>query len=137
MAKRAGAAQDGVNVTREVLAIVEGNQGLRGSEVLAQLKERFPNATFNNNSVQVAFANARRKLGLTRVLARRPRKKTLLSRRPKPAAALPVTVVTTDASPGIAAVAVLQSARDLLKAADGNVATARQALELVASLQMG
>ncbi|MEY3175702.1 MAG: hypothetical protein RLZZ436_3616, partial [Planctomycetota bacterium] len=75
MAKRAAAAQDGVNVSSEVRSLVEGNQSLRGPEVLALLKEKYPNVTFNTNSVQVAFANARRKLGLTRVVARRERRK--------------------------------------------------------------
>jgi len=135
MAKRAAAAKDGVNVTREVLAIVEGNQAIRGPELLALMKEKFPGVTFNTNSVQVAYANARRKLGLTRVLARRPRKKGLLARRPR----ISVPAVSAPATPAPATdmMLTLQAARDLLKAAGGDVATAQQALTLVASLQMG
>jgi len=139
MAKRAAAAKDGVNVTREVQAIVEGNQSIRGPEVLTVLKEKFPNVTFNTSSVQVAFANARRKLGLTRVLARRPRKKALLARRPRlatgfPAAPAPAPPATPPASDMMA---TLQVARDLLKAAGGDLSVATEALGLVASLQMG
>lgn len=137
MAKRAAAAKDGVNVTREVQAIVEGNQAIRGPEVLAVIKEKFPNVTFNTNSVQVAFANARRKLGLTRVLARRPRKKGLLARRPRLAVTAPTPAAPAASAPTSDMMVTLQAARDLLKAAGGDVATAQQALSLVASLQMG
>lgn len=137
MAKRAAAAaKDGVNVTREVLAIVEGNQSIRGPEVLALMKEKFPNVTFNTNSVQVAFANARRKLGLTRVVARRPRKKALLARRPRVAAAPAAAATPSVAMPVTDMMTTLQAARDLLKASGGDVTVAQQALGLVASLQM-
>jgi hypothetical protein len=139
MAKRAAAAKDGVNVTREVQAIVEGNTSIRGPEVLTVLKEKFPNVTFNTNSVQVAFANARRKLGLTRVLARRPRKKALLARRPRLATGIPAAPATapTTSAPASDMMATLQAARDLLKAAGGDISVAKEALGLVASLQMG
>ncbi|MFM7058033.1 MAG: hypothetical protein ACKO2P_14030 [Planctomycetota bacterium] len=139
MAKRAAAAKDGVNVTREVLAIVEANQAIRGPEVLTVIKEKFPNITFNTNSVQVAFANARRKLGLTRVLARRPRKKALLARRPRVPVTAPAapTVTPSATAPAADMMASLQAARDLLKASGGDLSVAREALGLVASLQMG
>ena len=139
MAKRAAAAKDGVNVTREVQAIVEGNTSIRGPEVLTVLKEKFPNVTFNTNSVQVAFANARRKLGLTRVLARRPRKKALLARRPRLATGIPAApaAAPTTTAPASDMMATLQAARDLLKAAGGDISVAKEALGLVASLQMG
>lgn len=139
MAKRAAAAKDGVNVTREVQAIVEGNQSIRGPEVLTVLKEKFPNVTFNTNSVQVAFANARRKLGLTRVLARRPRKKALLARRPRLATGIPAapTSAPPTSAPASDMMATLQAARDLLKSAGGDISVAKEALGLVASLQMG
>lgn len=139
MAKRAAAAKDGVNVTREVQAIVEGNHGIRGPEVLTALQEKFPNVTFNTNSVQVAFANARRKLGLTRVLARRPRKKALLARRPRLATGFPPapTAAPAASAPSSDMMATLQVARDLLKAAGGDLSVAKEALGLVASLQMG
>lgn len=135
MVKRGAAPQDGVNVSREVLAIVEANQEIRGPEVLGVLKDKFPNVSFNTNSVQVAFANARRKLGLTRVLARRPRKKTLLTRGRKPAVVAP-SAPSASVQPGDMMV-TLQAARGLLKASGGDLATARQALDLVAALQMG
>lgn len=139
MAKRAAAAKDGVNVTREVQAIVEGNTSIRGPEVLTVLKEKFPNVTFNTNSVQVAFANARRKLGLTRVLARRPRKKALLARRPRLATGIPSAPASAPATsaPASDMMATLQAARDLLRAAGGDISVAKEALGLVASLQMG
>ncbi|MFN5587965.1 MAG: hypothetical protein ACK5DR_21910, partial [Planctomyces sp.] len=73
MAKRAAAGKGDVtvNVSKEVRALVEGNQEIRGPEVIANLKERFPTMVLNENSVQVAFANARRKLGLTRTIKKR------------------------------------------------------------------
>jgi hypothetical protein len=140
MAKRAAGSKDGVNVSREVFAIVEGNKSIRGPEVLTILKEKFPNATFNTNSVQVAYANARRKLGLTRVLAKRPKKKAAAGR-PKKAAvaaavqAAPVVAASAPQSVEVNFVA-LEAARDLLRATGCDATAALDALRIVASLQM-
>ena len=75
MAKRAAAGKDDVNVSKEVRALVEGNKDIRGPEVISTLKERYPSVEFNENSVQVAYANARKKLGLTRTMKKRPAKR--------------------------------------------------------------
>ncbi|MFO0175736.1 MAG: hypothetical protein ACK55P_00920 [Planctomyces sp.] len=55
MAKRAAAGKGDVtvNVSKEVRALVEGNQEIRGPEVIANLKERFPTMVLKENSVQV------------------------------------------------------------------------------------
>lgn len=139
MAKRGAASKDGVNVSREVFAIVEGNQSIRGPEVLTILKDKYPNVTFNNSSVQVAFANARRKLGLTRTVAKRPKKKVVAGRPKKaatvPAAAAATSVVATPQTADISRVA-LEAARDLLRATGCDASAALEALRIVASLQM-
>jgi hypothetical protein len=132
MAKRAAGSKDGVNVSREVFAIVEGSRSIRGPEVLAILKEKYPNATFNTNSVQVAYANARRKLGLTRVLAKRPKKKAATGR-PKKAAAAAAQAAP---APAASAPQALEAARDLLRATGCDATAALEALRIVASLQM-
>ncbi|MEY2727550.1 MAG: hypothetical protein RLZZ458_3417 [Planctomycetota bacterium] len=141
MAKRGAASKDGVNVSREVFAIVDGNQSIRGPEVLTILKDKYPNVTFNNNSVQVAFANARRKLGLTRTLVKRPKKKAVTGR-PKKAAAAPVASSPASAAPAAApqtadiSRVALEAARDLLRATGCDASAALEALRIVASLQM-
>ncbi len=140
MAKRGAASKDGVNVSREVFAIVEGNQSIRGPEVLSILKEKYPNVSFNNNSVQVAFANARRKLGLTRTVAKRPKKKAVIGR-PKKAATVPAVAAAPAASAAAPQTAdlsrvALEAARDLLRATGCDASAALEALRIVASLQM-
>jgi len=139
MAKRAAASKDGVNVSAEIRALVESNKDIRGPEVIAALKEKFPGAKFNNASVQVAFANARKKLGLTRTLKKKPRPVGSGSgRRP----GRPAAVTTTAAPAAVAAAAgvdfsLLQAAKTLLQHCKGDVAAAQQALKQLAALQMG
>ncbi|MFO0976214.1 MAG: hypothetical protein U0996_07420 [Planctomycetaceae bacterium] len=144
MAKRAAASKDGVNVSAEIRALVLANKDIRGPEVIAALKEKFPGAKFNNASVQVAFANARKKLGLTRTLKKKPRpvgSGSVAGRRPgrpaaaaAPAAAAPAAVAATAAGVDYS---LLQAAKTLLQHCKGDVAAAQQALKQLAALQMG
>ncbi|HAV31261.1 MAG: hypothetical protein ACK5TG_13935 [Planctomyces sp.] len=128
MAKRAAAGKGDVtvNVSKEVRALVEGNQEIRGPEVIANLKERFPTMVLNENSVQVAFANARRKLGLTRTIKKRPGKRKV--GRPVAAVAAPAT-----ASAGVNMQA-LTAAKELLKACGGDLAAAQTAIRQMQTL---
>ena len=129
MAKRAAAGRDDVNVSKEVRVLVEGNKEIRGPEVIAILKEKHPGYPFNENSVQVAFANARRKLGLTRTIKKRPAKRK--AGRPAAAAAPTAAPATTAAGVNMAA---LTAARDLLKACGGDVAAAQTAIKQIVVL---
>lgn len=140
MAKRAAASKDGVNVSAEIRTLVESNNDIRGPEVIAALKEKFPGAKFNNASVQVAFANARKKLGLTRTLKKKPRPVGSGSgRRPgRPAAAAsPAAPVAAAAAAAGVDFSLLQAAKTLLQHCKGDVAAAQQALKQLAALQMG
>ncbi len=111
MAKRGSAAKGGFVMAQEILTLVQGNKSIKGPEVLAVLKEKFPKIEINNASCQVAYANARRKLGLTRTIAKIPA--------------------------AFGNIALLQSAKTLLEYCDGDTAAAIEALNQVASLQMG
>ena len=74
MAKRASSGKSGVVISQEILALVQANKAIKGPEVMVALREKFPKESFNEASCQVAYANARKKLGLTRTLAKRPGK---------------------------------------------------------------
>jgi len=124
MAKRAATGRDDLNVSKEVRALVEGNRDIRGPEVIAFLKEKYPSCTFNENSVQVAFANARCRLGLTRTIKKRPTKR----KGGRPAA---VAVVPTAAPLAGVNMAALTAAKDLLKACGGDVAAAQTAIKQI------
>jgi hypothetical protein len=127
MAKRAAAGKDDVNVSKEVRALVEGNKDIRGPEVISTLKERYPSVEFNENSVQVAYANARKKLGLTRTMKKRPAKR----RAGRPAAAAPAAAPVVVAGVNMAA---LTAAKELLKACGGDVAAAQTAVKQIVQL---
>jgi hypothetical protein len=138
MAKRAAAGKDAVNVSAEIRTLVESNKDIRGPEVIAALKEKFPGTKFNNASVQVAFANARKKLGLTRTLKKVPRPVgTGSGRRPgRPAASAPAAAAAP-ATVGGVDFTLLQAAKTLLQHCKGDVTAAQQALKQLAALQMG
>ncbi|MFO0063661.1 MAG: hypothetical protein ACK57O_22525 [Planctomyces sp.] len=129
MAKRAAAGKGDVtvNVSKEVRALVEGNQEIRGPEVIANLKERFPTMVLNENSVQVAFANARRKLGLTRTIKKRPGKR----KAGRPVAAVAAAPATSSAGVNMQA---LTAAKELLKACGGDLAAAQTAIRQMQTL---
>jgi len=127
MAKRAAAGKDDVNVSKEVRALVEGNKDIRGPEVISILKERYPSVEFNENSVQVAYANARKKLGLTRTMKKRPAKRK--AGRPAAAAPAAAPVVVTGVN-----MAALTAAKELLKACGGDVAAAQTAVKQIVQL---
>lgn len=131
MAKRAAAAaKEGVVISQEILAIVQSNKGIRGPEVMVALREKFPKVEFNEASCQVAYANARKKLGLTRTVAKRPARSTS-----RPAAK--ASAATAPAAVGAAVdINLLQAAKTLLQQCNGDSAAAILALKHVASLQM-
>lgn len=134
MGKRAASGKGDIVVAQEVAKLVEGDKAITGPQVIAALKEKFPSFKFNEASVQVAFANVRKRMGLSRTLKRRPvggAKRGRPGRKAKAAA-------TPTAAPAAAtdAMKLLQSAKDLLQACKGDAALAATALKQVAALQM-
>lgn len=132
MAKRA-AAKGGVVISQEIFTLVKNNNSIKGPEVVAALREKYPKVDFNSASCQVAFANARKKLGLTRTVVKRPVGATKSSYRPigpKATAGVSISVDTVNIS-------LLQAAKALLMHSNGDANVAAQALKQVAALQMG
>ena len=65
MGKRAASGRGGIVIAQEVTKLVEAKKDISGPEVIAALKDKFPGIKFNEASVQVSFANVRKKLGLS------------------------------------------------------------------------
>ena len=132
MAKRAAAGKGGVVISQEILAIVEANKAIKGPEVMTALREKYPRVSFNEASCQVAYANARKKLGLTRTVIKRPGDTT----RPAYRAARPGSFSSV-ASSGVVNIDLLQAAKVLLQHCNGDAALAQEAVKQIAALQMG
>lgn len=132
MAKRA-AAKGGVVISQEIFNLVKNNNSIKGPEVVTALREKYPKVDFNSASCQVAFANARKKLGLTRTVVKRPVGAAKPGRRPIGSKAA-VVVATSSETVNIS---LLQAAKALLVHCNGDANAAAQALKQVAALQMG
>ena len=132
MATRATAGKTGMNITQEVRSLIEANNEIKGAEVMEALRKKFPKANFNDSSCLVAYSNIRKKLGLSKTLAKRPKRAARMARRvgrpPANAAAAPAPV-TADIS-------LLQAAKALLQHCNGDLVVAQSALRQIASLQM-
>lgn len=132
MAKRAAAGKTGLNITQEVRALVEANKEIKGAEVMAALREKFPKVSLNDSSCLVAYSNVRKKLGLSKTLAKRP-----ISRRSgRPSASVAPATSSTPAVAGSLDISLLQAAKALLQHCKGDLAVAQGALKQIASLQM-
>jgi hypothetical protein len=138
MGKRAAAGRGGIVVAQEIRALVEGNKDIKGPEVMAALRDKFPGMKFNENSCQVAYANARKKLGIARTVRKRPVGGRVGRRRGRMAAASTAAATPAAASTNAAGVdiSLLQAAKALLQHCKGDVAVAQSALKQIASLQM-
>ena len=134
MAKRGGAGKGGVVISQEILGLVQANNAIKGPEVMVALREKFPKVAFNESSCQVAYANARKKLGLTRTVAKRPIGAARAGRVGRPPAAA-VTSVTAIGGSAID-ISLLQAAKALLQHCHGDATAAQTALKQVAALQM-
>ena len=136
MGKRAASGKGGVVVAQEIRNLVAANNEIKGPEVLAALRAKFPKMTFNDSSCQVAYANARKKLGISKTVAKRPIGARVGARPGRPAAA-PVSVSSAAASSGAPVdISLLQAAKALLQHCHGDVTVAQGALKQIASLQM-
>lgn len=134
MAKRMGAGKGGIVVAQEIRALIEANNNIKGPEVMAALREKYPKIEFNDNSCQVSYANIRKKMGLSRTLVKRPAGGKKNQQRPAGARRQDATPAgTSDAAVNIV---LLQAAKTLLQQCNGDLAVATQALRQIASLQM-
>lgn len=131
MAKRA-ASKDGVVISQEIQALVRENNAIRGPEVMAALRAKYPKMTFNENSCQVAYANARKKLGIARTVVKRP----VGSSGPIGKATNKYSMSAGSKGAASETTAILYAAKSLLQACNGDEAAAQAALKTVASLQM-
>lgn len=129
MAKKAGSGD--FNMSAEIRNLLAENKTMTGREVVNALHEKFPKQTINEGSASVAFANARRKLGINTVRKKRP-----VGKAPK-AAARPWTSTKTAAVAAPAAgMELLSAAKQLLQACQGDAALATAAIKQIASLQI-
>lgn len=114
--------------------MIKADPSLRGPEVVEKLEKKFPKITFNNASCQVAFANARKKLGLTKTVVPKP------SSAPAPAPAVAVTNIPSTSVPSSSSSAgeyrVLHAAKELMQTCGGDTEMAIKALKALKALQM-
>jgi hypothetical protein len=140
MAKRASSGKSGIVVAQEIRALIEANKNIKGPEVMAALREKFPKESFNDKSCQVSYANIRKHMGLSRTLKKKPAASKKKSGRTAERPAGPWRQATAPAPASGAESAVdislLQAAKALLQHCHGDVAVAAQALKQIAALQM-
>ena len=129
MAKRAGASKSGVVAAQEIKALILANKSIKGPEVMAALREKFPKQTFNDKSCQVTYVNIRKTLGLSRTVKRKP----LPAGRP----AAGTRQIGVSAAESSVDFSLLQAAKALLQHCSGDLNVAVNALKQIASLQMG
>lgn len=106
------------NMSAQVRALLEANNNMTGPEVYAALTKKFPKQKINRGSCQVAFANARKKMGLSRSRGGQ----RVIRRVAKPSA-------------GNISLAALRSARELLQHTHGDTPLATSILREVKALQ--
>ena len=128
MAKKK-AAQVDFNMSAEIRDMLEADSGLSGRQVLEALQAKYPGQEINANSCNVAFSNARRKLGI-----RRSGKKSVV-RRPRPAAVAARTT-TRAAAPDSVSLEALKAACELVAKAGGTDA-AIGIVRSLAALKLG
>lgn len=128
MAKKSSRGE--FNMAQEIRNLLLENKTLSGPEVVAALKAKFPGQTINKNSASVAFAGAKKKLGIKSGRRKVRRRRPAAAAAPRSAA--PRATATTAVS-----LEQLSAARDLLQKCRGDVAVAASALKGVAALQMG
>ena len=128
MAKRAGASKSGVVAAQEIKALILANKNIKGPEVMAALREKFPKETFNDKSCQVTYANIRKSLGLSRTVKRKP-----VPAGSRVTGSRPIGAAVADSSIDFS---LLQAAKTLLQHSNGDLNVAVNALKQIASLQM-
>ena len=135
MAKRASLRKSGIVVAKEIRALIEGNNDIKGPEVMLALRERFPKEPFNDKSCQVAYANIRREMGLSRTLKKKP--PATKGKRGRPVGGHTGSWRQSSVSADTAVhIGMLQAAKSLLEHCHGDATIAVHALKQIALLQM-
>ena len=107
------------NMSAEVRKLLQADKDLTGPKVYEILSKRFSGRTINKNSCGVAFATARKKLGLT---GKRKSGKRIYKRVAKPGS-------------DTVSLLALRSARELLSRTNGDVGLATTILREVQAIQ--
>ncbi|MBC7965349.1 MAG: hypothetical protein H7Z17_05410 [Fuerstia sp.] len=138
MAKRGGAGKSGIVVAQEIRALIEANNTIKGPEVMAALREKFPKETFNDKSCQVSYANIRKSMGLSRTLKKKPGASKAKAGRPpgRPVGTWRPSTAAASTPESAVDISLLQAAKALLQHCNGDAAVAAQALKQIAALQM-
>ncbi len=132
MAKRGNSSGD-FNMAEEIRKLLTENREMTGREVINSLNQKFPKQVINENSCSVAYANARRKLGINSVRRKRPISRT---------GGRPVRTWTSVSSgsagsaSSVPGLDLLLAAKQLLQQCQGDAAVATAAIKQVAALQM-
>jgi hypothetical protein len=113
------------NMSAEVRALLKANNNITGPKVYEALCQKATGQTINKNSCGVAFANARKKMGLSR-----KSKKKIGSDNKSRRGAKSATTSTDTIS-----LSALRCARELLVRTNGDVSVAAAVLREVKALQ--
>lgn len=136
MAKRGGGSSD-FNMAEEIRNLLANDKNLTGRDVVNQLRQKFPKQQINDSSCQVAFANARKKMGISTVRKKRPvgnaGKKSTRTWSTAPKSSGNAASAADNATPSIDR---LLAAKQLLQQCGGDASLAAAAVKQVASLQM-
>jgi hypothetical protein len=122
MAKKKASA-DGFKMAAAIRDLLNENRKLSGREAQAAIEQKYPDQKINQNSFNVAFYNARHKLGIK---SGRRRKVVRVA---KPG-------VARKSSGGAINMELLAAAREMLKAA-GSAENAVAAIKQLQALQIG
>jgi hypothetical protein len=128
MAKRA--SKGDFNMAAEIRLLLTADPTMKGREVIAAIRKKHPRQKLNPNSAGVAFANARKALGISG-----PRK-VKRRRRPMGTSVKRVAGRTHTVSAGSVNIEILRAAKQLLQECGGDAGVAAVALKNVAALQM-
>jgi hypothetical protein len=121
MAKKA-TKRGGFNMSATVRDVLSENRELTGREVEAEVRKRYPKEKINPKSLNVAFTNARQKLGISK------KRKSVRKRKPSTTPAARTT--------GKVDMSALQAARKFV-AEVGDADQAMEAVRQLKTLQIG
>ena len=127
MAKKKAGRSGDFNLSEEVRNILKENRKLSGREVLEAIQEKFPGQSINQGSCNVAFSNARRRLGIKKGRRAKAVRKPGATRKGRPAA---------KATPAVAVDMKLLTLASKYLAEAGSAQAAISALQQVAALQI-
>jgi len=123
MAKKKSARGE-FNMSQEIRTLLEADPKQSSRDIFEQLKAKFPDRTINQNSCNVAFSHARRRLGIRGG----GKKRAVKVQRPS------AQVATTSSSEGVN-IGLLKLARKFLSEA-GSSSAAISAIQQVEALQL-